>query len=175
MSLIKYIFLYKKEGNIYFMFLLIGMLSGFWLNALFGLIVCLTGTAYFGVAVYAAYKDFQSDKDIFEKYMVDAWAQDCTTEEEIKRRQDLLLTSGHSAVFEEYVSPYSGISFDDYISNPTEFTNIFDNPIFDLSNPFNANYGTGHSAYELNVGITPDTFQSDSSSLFSSNTSAGLD
>ena len=104
---------------------------------------------------YEQYKDhvsLYSDKENFELRLADEWASQGESPEEIEKRQELLLSHGPSFIYDEYIQAAGGPTFDDYMSSPSSFENLHDNPVFDLSSPFNAAYGTGTSAYEMATG-----------------------
>lgn len=152
MKLLKYIFIYKKEGSIFFGLLFFALISGLFINDILGLIIALLAVVYFGLGLYAAVLDYPADKENFELRMADEWATQGDSPEEIRRRQELLASHGPSFVYDEYIHAVGGPTFDDYMSSPSSFESLNDIPIFDLSSPFNASYGTGTSAYEMATG-----------------------
>lgn len=159
MNLFKYIFLFKKEGHAFFAMLAIALIAGYVFNQLLGLAIALLAVLYFGIALYAAVLDYAHDKELFYAASVDAWAKQGGTPEEVKRRQQLIATSGAAVVFENELFEDDLFSFEDYVySSTTEdssltYSSPSDLPIYDVNSPFSAMYGDGGSNYEIMTGM----------------------
>lgn len=152
MSFIQYLFKIKKEGTNLFLIILSSIACGLFFSEILGISVALIGLLYFCIASYAASLDYEREKSEFQHYCVDNWAKEGDSPEEISRRQSLIMSQGVEEVYSNFSSEMPSFSMDNYFSNThsESFNNI--DPVYDLSNPFNASYGTGTSLNEITTG-----------------------
>lgn len=153
MSFIQYLFKIKKEGTNLFLIILASIGCGVLFSEILGVSVALIGFLYFGIASYAASLDYEREKSEFLHYCVDNWAKEGDSPEEISRRQSLITSQGIEEVYSNFSADMPSFSLENYFSHmhQTESFNNID-PVYDLSNPFNASYGTGTSLNEITTG-----------------------